>query len=440
MSPRGVAALLGVALSSVAGAQDRERCVFPNTPNTRMTNTKLPSGQYNTFVGLGVAGRCPAKDITLRADSMESYGDNGRIFLVGNVDYKEPRLALTSLHLTYHQLTERIVASYNVVARLPSGSTLRGEYVDYYRAIPESRPSHIMANQRPTITIVQKDSAGTTNDTLLVLANVVNMFGDSLVYASGNVVMTRSDVEARGDSVMIDSDKELMVLMRGPSISGRKDRPFTLTGERIEMTTSNRKLSRVVALGKGKAVSEDMTLASDTIDLRIANDLLDRAIAWGPSRARASSATQQIVADSIDVTMPGQRVREMHAVRSAAAEGQPDTTKFKADTVDWLRGDTIVARFDTAVAKDSSRQAQIRELLARGEARSYYHMTPSDTTIRKAAINYVRGRQIVVAFKQRRASQVTVLDKASGVYVEPKPEPKPAPKPAAAAAAPKPPR
>ena len=437
MSPRGLAALLGVALSSVAGGQDRERCLFPNTPNTRYTNTKTPSGQYNTFVGLGVVVRCPGKDITLRADSMESYGDDQRVFLVGHADYKEPRLALTSHFLTYYQPTERIVATNTVVVRLPSGSTLHGNMVDYYRAIPETRPaSRILATQRPTITILQKDSTGAISDTLFVLANNVNMIGDSLVFAAGNVVLTRSDVEARGDSVTIDSEKELMVLMRGPSIRGVKDRPFTLTGERIEMTTTNRKLSRVVALGNGKAVSEDMTLASDTIDLRIVNDLLDRAIAWGPSRARASSATQQIVADSIDVAMPGQRIREMHAVRSAAAEGQPDTTKFKADTVDWLRGDTIVARFDTVVTKDASRQAQIRELLARGGARSYYHMAPSDTTIRRAAINYVRGRQIVVAFTQRRASKVTVLDKASGVYVEPKPEPKPA----AATAAPKPPQ
>jgi hypothetical protein len=181
----------------------------------------------------------------------------------------------------------------------------------------------------------------------------------------------------------------------------------------------------VLAMGQGKAVSEDMTLASDTIDLRVSNDLLDRAIAWGPGRARANSATQQIVADSIDVRMPGQRVRELHAVRAAAAEAQPDTSRFRADTVDWLRGDTIVARFDSAATRDTTRVAQIKELVANGKARSWYHVAPSDTSLRQSAINYVTGRQITVAFQQRKASNVTVIEKAAGVYAEPKPPAKP---------------
>lgn len=427
MNRRARPALFLLTLPAWVGAQDRERCVFPNTSNTRITQIQQPSGEYNRYAGGGVFGRCPGKEITLRADSMESYGDEGRVFLLGHVEYREPRLTLTSDRLTYHQFTERIVATERVVARLPSGSTLRGNLVDYYRAT-ETRPAtRLYATQRPTIAIVQKDSTGAVSpDTLIVLANHVNMIGDSLVYAGGDVVLTRPDVEARGDSATIDSEQELMVLMRNPSITGRKDRPYTLTGTRIEMTSTDRKLSRVLALGNGKAESEDMTLASDTIDLRVADDLLQRAIAWGPSRATASSPTQQIAADSIDVAMPGQRLREMHAVRGAAAEGQPDTSKFRADTVDWLRGDTIVARFDTATTRDSTRQVQLRELLARGGARSYYHMLPSDTTIRRAAINYVVGRQIVVAFAQRRASKVTVTDRAAGVYVEPKPEPRPA--------------
>jgi hypothetical protein len=369
--------------------------------------------------------RCPKRDLTLRADSLESYGDESRLFLLGHVHYVEPRLDLTSDFLTYHQQFERMVATSNVVARLPSGSTLRGPIVDYYRVMPGVRDvTRLLATQRPTITIVQKDSVG-KSDTLTVLANMVNMIGDSVVYASGTVVMTRPEVEAKGDSLFLDSDKGLMVLMRDPSITGRKDRPFTLTGIRLELTSTDKKLSRVVAKGQGKAVSEDMTLTSDTIDLRVSNDLLDRAIAWGPGRARANSATQQIVADSIDVLMPGQRVRELHAVRAAAAEAQPDTSRFKADTVDWLRGDTIVALFDTAATRDTTRTAQIKELVANGKARSWYHVAPSDTAMRVAAINYVTGRQITVAFKQRRASNVTVIEKATGVYAEPKPPAKP---------------
>ena len=147
------------------------------------------------------------------------------------------------------------------------------------------------------------------------------------------------------------------------------------------------------------------------------------------SRARQHHvASQQIRSDSIDVFMPGQRIRELHAVRGAFAFGQPDTTRFKADTVDWLRGDTIVAKFDTAIARDTTRSAQIKELVAQGSARSYYHTAPGDTAMRKAAINYVNGKQINVAFAQGKTQKVTVRERVSGVYLEPKPDTKAATK------------
>jgi hypothetical protein len=219
----------------------------------------------------------------------------------------------------------------------------------------------------------------------------------------------------------LDSEREFTLLIRNPSIEGRKDRPFTLFGDRIELTGRKKKLDRVVSTGRARAVSQDLTLTSDTIDLRVAADLLQRAIAWGPSRAQASSATQKIVADSIDVSMPNQRLHEMHALRKALAEGRPDTTRFHADTVDWLRGDTIIARFDTVATRDTSRSVRLRELVAVGNARSYHHMAPADSTIRIPAINYVVGREITIAFRDQKVAKVTVRDRASGAYLEPKP-------------------
>lgn len=414
--------LLCIAVASVADAQDRERCLFVNTPQTRQNAFKMPSGQYNTFLGGGVYVRCPTKEVTLRADSLESYGDDGRIFLVGTVRYDEPRLSLTSDFLTYYQRDERTLAQGNVNARLPNGSTLRGPTAEYLRTIPGVRPvPRLLASGRPTITLVQKDTAGQPPAPTTVTANNVTMVGDSLVYAGGQVVVTREDVVARGDSMDLDSQREITVMMRAPTIEGRRDRPFALSGERIELTGRDRQLHRVLTKGRAKAVSQDMALASDTIDLRVADDLLQRAIAWGPSRARASSAAQQIVADSIDVSMPNQRVHEMHAVRKALAEGRPDTTRFRPDTLDWLRGDTIVARFDTTTTRDTTRAARLRELVALGSAKSYHHLAPADSAIRLPAINYVVGRQIVVTFQDQKVAKVTVIDKAAGVYLEPKP-------------------
>lgn len=404
-----------------AGSQERERCNFPNYPGTRQVTNRTQSGQYNTFAGGGIRGGCPGKQITLRADSLELYGDEGRIYLVRNVDYNEPRLALTSDFLTYFQRDERFVATGNVVVKLPSGSVIRGPAMEYFRAAPGIRAvPRLDARGRTSASLTQRDSLGQPDTPVLVDANTVTMVGDSLVYAAGEVVVTRDDVIARADSIHLDTEREYTVLLRRPSIEGRRDRPFTLYGDRIELTSKARKLDRVVSSSRARAISEDMVLTSDTIDLRVQNDLLQRAMAWGPSRARAASATQQIVSDSIFVDMPGQRVREMHAVRRAVAEGRPDTVRFRADTTDWMRGDTIVARFDTTATRDSSRGTRIRELIARGNARSYYHLAAADSSIHVPAINYVVGREITIAFRDQRVAQVTIRDKAAGVYLEPK--------------------
>src|SRR6185436_18132510 len=120
-------------------------------------------------------------DLRIRADSLESYGDEGRIFLVGHVHYDEPRLSLTSDFLTYRQLTEHIFASGNVVAKNPkSGSTLTGPTLEYFRSMPERPATKLVAVSRPTVNLVQKDSTGRPSDTLVVVSDRITMIGDSL--------------------------------------------------------------------------------------------------------------------------------------------------------------------------------------------------------------------------------------------------------------------
>jgi len=169
-----------------------------------------------------------------------------------------------------------------------------------------------------------------------------------------------------------------------------------------------------------------MTLKSDTIDLRIQNDLLDHAYAWGAtSRARAVSPAQNLLADSLDVAMPRQRVQLVLAFRNALAQGKPDTVHFrtvKPDTVDWLQGDTIIAHFDTVPVKDTTKTPNIKQLLASGHASSLYHMAPSDTAERRPAINHVTARLITIDFdrQEKKVATVTTVDSVYGIYIEPK--------------------
>jgi len=409
-----------ITITSTSQAQDRTRCTLEGLPTTRFNAIQLPSKEYNNFVGGGLVVRCPSRGITLKADSAELYGDEKRDFLVGNVKYDEPRLNLTSDFLTYYTNDERIVAAGNVHGRLPSGSTLVGPLVDYKRAVPRIRTRpQTLATGRPTVTIVQRDTSGKEQPPINVVANTIYMDGDSLIYGSGNVQITRPETNATADSSFINTGSEIMQLMRNPIVNGTRGRPFRLVGEGIDLFSKNKKLQRVIARSRAQAKSQDLTLTADTIDLRINSDSLERAFAWGKSRARAVSPSQNMIADSLDVQMPGQRVHEVHALRKAFAEGRADSIKFHADTTNWLRGDTIFAYFDTLPPADTSKGPAMRQLVAKDSAEAHYNLAPSDTSLHRPAINYVKGYMITIDFEEEKVSQIVVEGKVMGIYLEP---------------------
>ena len=423
-----LASLPGVARAQEAAAPSG-RCKLQLTADHALNSFKLPSGQLNVFTGGNVVIRCPAQGLVLRSDSLESYGDEGRILFIGHADYSEPRLKLKADNITYYQRDERVVATQNVIAKLPSGSTLRGPQLEFLRAIPRVRTQQFAtATGRPTVSLVERDPQGRAQPPVEVTGQNIYLQGDSIVSAVGNVVVVRPELTATGDSLFANSGSGLLRIMRTPKITGTKGRPFTLEGETIDLLSRRRKLERVLSKSAAVANSEDLNLRSDTIDLRIADDLLQRAVAWGQSRARATSLAQTMVADSIDVLMPAQRIRELHAVRKATAEGAPDTTKFRTTEKDRLTGDTIVALFDTVPAKDTARKPRIRQLVAIGSkaslATSLQHLPPRDTSLCRPDIVYVRGRLITVDFDTAKVSRVKVTDedKSGGLYLEAQPD------------------
>lgn len=418
-----------LALPSILSAQNEGRptpCTLVPQPTTRLRYDSLPGIGAVSFIGGGVDLRCPQRGITLKGDSAERFPDHDQV--VGHAIYDEPRVHVTSDFLNYFPNDERIVAAGTVRARLPNGSTLVGPQAELKRAVPRIRPrQEITAIARPTITIVQKDSAGReARDTTIVIANNVYMNGDSLIYGWGQVVITRPEIVANADSAFIDETHEVMNLRRNPVIHGKKEKPFTLSGDLIDLYSKDRKMTRVMARANAKAVSDSMTLTSDTLDLRVKNDQLDHAYAWGKkSRARVVSPSQNMLADSLDVYMPLQRVQLVRALGNADAHGRPDTVRFslvKPDTTDWLLGDTIIAHFDSLPPKDTAKTAPIRQLVSTGHASSLYHLAASDSGERRPAINHVTARVITVDFNKQKVATVTTVDSVFGVYIEPKPD------------------
>jgi hypothetical protein len=297
---------------------------------------------------------------------------------------------------------------------------LRGPSADYFRQTPRRALARMFAPGRPVVTLVQKDTTnrGKAPDTAHVVANQIAMEGDSLVYASGRVSITRPDLLATGDSAFLDSGKDFARLMREPSVKGIGTHTFTLTGGVVDVYSRNKQVERVVATPKGHALSQDLELVADSIDLRVAGNKLERAFAWGKTRAHAVSPEREIVADSIDAIMPGQRVREVRALRKAHAESNPDSGIVSTQR-DWMSGDTIVAKFDTVATADTSSRPRVRQILAIGDARSFYQMKNSKGPATQPSINYVRGKTIDIEFADRKVATVTVTEQATGVIVEP---------------------
>ena len=416
---------IGTILSSASAlAQEPvQQCLLQyetSTGNTRTNAQRTASGQYNFFQGGGVTYHCEGQDNTLQADSAEYYGDQRVLYLIGNVHYTEPRAKVDSERMTYYQNEDRIRAEGNVNVRTQSGTTIRGPVMDYYRASAGRPLARTIATGRPRMAIAQRETPGERPDPVDVVSNTLVAEGDNLVYASGNVEVTRPDLIAKGDSAFLDGQREFARLMRTPSVQSRKGRPFTLTGGVIDLYSRNRTLERVVAAPSGHVLSQDLELLADSVDLRVSQNQLNRVIAWGrKTRATALSPERRVVADSIDALMPGQRLREVRAIGSAFANSIPDTTRIVSTERDWMRGDSVFAEFDSVAPGDTTSKPQAKRIIASGDASSFYQLAPNNAPKGPPNINYVRGRIITVSFANKVVDNVDVVDQASGVYLEP---------------------
>jgi hypothetical protein len=331
--------------------------------------------------------------------------------------------------MTYFTGEERILAEGNVVGRTNTGTRFTGPRANYLRAAAGIRAtSRLEADSRPHVWLSPSDAGGGGRDSVSVEADRVISENDSLVYAKGRVVIDRVDLVATADSAAMDNGTEIARLFYSPKIVGRGERSFTLVGNVIEAWSKQRQLQRVKSGGAAKATSEEITLTADTIDLRLRDQKLDRAFAWGGRRALAHAKERDITADSIDIVMPYQVIREMRAVRNALAESEPDSLKIVSKQKDWLRGDTIVARFDSVATGDTVNKPAVRQITATGtatsSAKSFYQVAPGhgEKVTTTPNVNYVTGRQIIVDFHEAQVQTVRVKEKAAGFYLEALPD------------------
>ena len=444
-------ALLLLAAPALLPAQRSEPCavefygvVRGGVVTTSTRSITLADGTRQVFVSGGVDATCAGQGNRLLADSAEHYADRGELILINRVRYSESRLQMQSDRMVYYTREERLLATGNVRGRTNTGTRFTGPQMEYLRAKPGVRefpswraPGRPFVRMAPTDTAAARRRAATApteSDSVDITADLVLSQNDSLVWASGDVVIERHDMRATGDSAAIDQGIGLARLLRQPQIVGRGERPFTMLGTEIDVWSREQRLERIRAAGTASVVSDSLTLRSDTLDLRFEDQLIHRVFAWG-GRATADSPQQQMESDSLDLLMPGQRVQEIHALRRAIARSTVDTARIVTDERDWIAGDTIVALFDTTAAGDTTTTSRMRQVTATGSARAFYQLAPSGGMKGLPNISYNRGREIVVSFTDGEVAKVDVRDRASGLFLEPiaadstrppitKPEPK----------------
>ncbi|HEX5003984.1 MAG TPA: hypothetical protein VFV65_01645 [Gemmatimonadales bacterium] len=416
-----LAALLGIAAAGLVAApaaaqQPGQRCLITLDHADRGYGL----GSDNYFAGGNVRLSCRGTTVRIRSDSLASYASQV-IEFIGNVRYEDSSMVMTADRGTYRRDGERWEARGNVVTRNTGGSSLRGPALDYFRVVPGLRDTvEVFAPGRPTIDYVPHDSSGVAQEPYVIVGDRVRMKGEDRLWAGGRVTIDRSDVAASADSMRLDTGAgQDGALVRNALVRGLGQDPFSLAGSQIDLTLEKNDLTFVQANGAGKAVSADWTLDADSIGLDVNARMLEQTTAWGTAgRPHAVSATYEIRADSLALDTPEKVLREARAFGNAWVASGEDTTASRRD---WLRGDTVTARFATIDSAGKSKTV-VSRIESWKDASSFYQVwDPARPGV--PSLNYARGNRILVLMKQEPGGgveRVEIQGQVDGVQLEPK--------------------
>ncbi|HXG45185.1 MAG TPA: hypothetical protein VNJ71_10555 [Gemmatimonadales bacterium] len=419
------AALAGQRRASPGAAG---RCVLQLDSTGRAGRQLIVGADTNYYAGGGVWLSCLRATVTMVSDSLAFTGPAGRKVaqFIGNVRYRDSTVTMEAERGTYFTAGERWEARGNVrTVNTRTGSTLTGPSLDYYRAVPGRDTVELYAVGRPTISYATRDSAGQPAEPYRVVGDRVRMKGNDRIWAGGRVTIDRSDFQARGDSLQLDAGPAGEGSLFGsPVMRGLGRDSFELTGGRIDLRLENQALTYVLALSDAHAVSRDVDLVADTIGLDLERNQLAQTLAWGRrGRPHATAGDYEIRADSVAFDTPERLLREIRAYRGAWLAGKPDPESAEPEWLrrDWITGDTVVARFTTWDSAGTLRSS-VHLIDARGAARAHYRVSEARGGGALPAINYARGRQIIVRMRpegRRGVERVDIEGQVDGVYLEP---------------------
>ena len=424
--PTGVLAIALLAAAAPLAAQS-ERCVFQIDNVDRQGSVVETSQGTNYFAGGNVRLSCRGTRISMQSDSVAAFGGNVVQF-IGRVKYRDSTLTMDADRGIYYKNKERWEARGNVKTQnMKTGSTMSGPALDYMRVVKGVRDTlEMYSTGRPTIKYFPTDSGGQPAEPYVIVGDRVRFKGDDRIFAGGKVTVDRSDFASRSDSLRLDTGagNDGTLLGGTPTLRGVGADSFSITGTRIDLSLEQRELSYLLAKGKARAISKEWDLVADTIALDVNQRKLEQTLAWGEAtRPSATSVAYAMKADSLALDTPNQKLREVRGFGKAWLGG---SVYAPTQDRDWMRGDTIVARFASGDSAGTQR-AVLSRIDARRAAQSY-HIEPNKSLPQRPSINYARGDAITVTMKSGAAvgsgvDRVDVRGKVDGVQLEAEAEP-----------------
>ena len=457
----GIAALV-LTPSPLIGQEGPVQEARPTRPSKGCTLIMEPTGAtesvslrigggadaYITHVWGGMRWTCGTA--TMTADSAVRYDLERRVEMFGSVRYRDTIRTMESRRLDFYEDDDRMIATGDVVlTRISSGSTLRGPRVTFLRAV-SGIAERTAASGRPHMLLLPEQ--GREGKPVDVDADSVDMAGESVAWAWGDVVIHRPDIEAEADSALFDMDAGRGVLY-GSARARREG--LEMEGDSLLLRFSEEELEEVRALGSGHAIGDRFEVVAEEIKARLVANELDHVWAFGAGRSLAASEPYVLAADSIRFAATAGRLDTIVAVgQSTAVEiEEPDLSAGEpargTNGGNWVSGDTIVVVFEgpsedpaglleehpeeapaeqpeeapaeqpeEAPAEQPEADQVIERLLAVGDARSFYTMVRDSAGAGAPSRNYLIGTRIRVEFREGRAQRV-LADRAIGIFLEP---------------------
>ena len=226
-------------------------------------------------------------NVFVRQDTVEIYCDKAvyhkaqhRIVLTGNVRLVRGKEILTAERVTYYEQQKMAIAEQNVFLQRP-GQTLRSEYLKYFYETDRSfaRTNLVLkdVDSRMTVTAQRGEYLPQQNRSRVEKnahfrqvsndgADTLHIFAEDIEYifqpervaiAKNSVRIKRGELTATCDSATYLLEKDRVYLDKNPMAHQKSN---DLTGEQIELTIEDMKISQILVSGNAVAISVEDSL------------------------------------------------------------------------------------------------------------------------------------------------------------------------------------